>query len=666
MRIHQLRYVGVGLGLVIVLAIIQVGFVVLQHDVEAQSVGDETLIVYLEEPDVTGTEPVHIYGQAQFVVNFTGLSVDQISHVGIVLLEDGSALEELPCVGSFLESGRWVGNCDTLGHPNGTYQVQIRATTTSDNGTVDAPVKTESGYPAIFGPIIIENTFLVKRPQTDGMQVSDSVPITFEASGELSAATAYITNRTNTVSKTIALNQSTSQQYTFSQWKGTWDSADVPNGTYDIRISIRTNEQIERSHIASRTVSLYNLICDPVETCTNWSVCDPTALMQTRTCTDGCGTTTTEQQPCSIETTDTTSTSESTTSTSSSIAVIQPSADSIVSGQTALRAAVSGSVLSVRFYYRRAGTSTDVSIGPGEPTAQDTTIWGRLWNTVDAPNGNYYVFARLTMNNGLVVMSQPPVPIMVDNDTGTQPSTTTINEEFGSTDSDGDLATDDEEIALGTDQYRPDTNGDGTTDSVELFGSDEAATDTTLNTYVSEGLLTDEQASAIRERLATSVFEQPTTRGVEAPEKLRVNTIENNFPSIGKTQLIISGIGPPNAYLTLFIYSNPIVVTTKTDEHGNFVYTLDSDLSDGQHEVYVTVTDEMGNIEEKSSVFTFFVRRAQAVTESEYLRGDVDVADSSSQQVSDYVRLVSIIILTIIAGLGIGWLVKQRAKTARS
>ena len=54
-------------------------------------------------------------------------------------------------------------------------------------------------------------------------------------------------------------------------------------------------------------------------------------------------------------------------------------------------------------------------------------------------------------------------------------------------------------------------------------------------------------------------------------------------------------------------------MTIKTDESGNWSYELDKDLEDGEHEVYVAVTDNTGKITSKSKPLAF-VKTAQAIS----------------------------------------------------
>lgn len=82
----------------------------------------------------------------------------------------------------------------------------------------------------------------------------------------------------------------------------------------------------------------------------------------------------------------------------------------------------------------------------------------------------------------------------------------------------------------------------------------------------------------------------------------------------GLKKIKITGYGPPNTTLKVYVYSDdPTVLTVKTDKDGNWSYVLDGDLEDGEHQVYVAVTEDTGKITAKSNPLVF-VKTAQAVS----------------------------------------------------
>lgn len=84
--------------------------------------------------------------------------------------------------------------------------------------------------------------------------------------------------------------------------------------------------------------------------------------------------------------------------------------------------------------------------------------------------------------------------------------------------------------------------------------------------------------------------------------------------SLGRKKLKLEGFGPPNTALTVYVYSDdPVVLSVKTDSNGDWSYVLEDNLEDGEHQVYVAITEESGRIKGKSNPLVF-VKTAQAVS----------------------------------------------------
>lgn len=319
-----------------------------------------------------------------------------------------------------------------------------------------------------------------------------------------------------------------------------------------------------------------------------------------------------------------------------------------------------GEITGFRYLLHQDGVSTDKFIGSGHPLATNPKSWEYSWDTTQTANGKYYVIAQVQIKTGQwyrssavpVTVKQDVTPTEAENIDSSASANLAEIEQALDTDSDG--LTDDYEAQIGIDSHNSDTDGDGVTDGEEVrLGTNPLGAD--ANADVSAKI-----TSAIKDSVVQMAFEEPTQSGTLAPTTLQVKTVENYSPTTGTNQLVISGIGPPNTYVTIYVYSTPIVVTTKTDESGNFTYTLDSNLVDGKHEVYVTVNDETGKIQEKSSPLTIFVRKARAVTETEYLRGDVNVTTPGTTSMSRYIIIaLSVVAVVVILLLGIRYIIKK-------
>lgn len=180
----------------------------------------------------------------------------------------------------------------------------------------------------------------------------------------------------------------------------------------------------------------------------------------------------------------------------------------------------------------------------------------------------------------------------------TQKNESIIKERVGAEvhkDSDGDGITDFDEINVFlTSPYSADTDGDGYIDSAELT------------------LGFNPHDSSVE---AYTVYESAKETGIVREDILEIENIVTIEPFEEAEHLrptaLISGKALPNSFVTLYIYSTPIVVTVKTDETGSWNYIFDKELDDGEHEIYVGMTDNAGKIIAKSNPFTF-VKTAEA------------------------------------------------------
>jgi hypothetical protein len=109
--------------------------------------------------------------------------------------------------------------------------------------------------------------------------------------------------------------------------------------------------------------------------------------------------------------------------------------------------------------------------------------------------------------------------------------------------------------------------------------------------------------------VAHGLFEVQTIEVVKQPEKPATAT-ESGQPA--EEKVFFSGRALPNSFVTLYIFSTPIVVTVKANETGEWTYALDTELEDGGHELYVATVDTGGRILAKSPAVPF-IKTAEAV-----------------------------------------------------
>lgn len=110
----------------------------------------------------------------------------------------------------------------------------------------------------------------------------------------------------------------------------------------------------------------------------------------------------------------------------------------------------------------------------------------------------------------------------------------------------------------------------------------------------------------------------------------------------------IKGTAIPNSYVTVYIFSTPIIVTLKTDDRGEWTYTLDKALDDGSHEIYVATVNNSGKILARSEG-NIFAKSAGAIT----MGAMGELNNSNNLKTGNYLHDNYIIIISIILLLGL-------------
>ena len=183
-------------------------------------------------------------------------------------------------------------------------------------------------------------------------------------------------------------------------------------------------------------------------------------------------------------------------------------------------------------------------------------------------------------------------------------------------DSDQDGISDFDEVTLyGTNPLLADTDSDGFTDGIEVttgFNPTDAAVEAVI-TYqsprdVSAGITTDAL-------LITTVTPEVVLGTTDSPQVVRT---------------LIQGQGLPNSFVTLFVYSDPTIITVSTDDTGFFTYTIDQELADGQHQVFAVLTDNTGAIIAKSEPYRF-AKAGSAFTSAAAVGSSISYTSDSSQ-----------------------------------
>ncbi|GBD34170.1 hypothetical protein HRbin34_00494 [bacterium HR34] len=153
-------------------------------------------------------------------------------------------------------------------------------------------------------------------------------------------------------------------------------------------------------------------------------------------------------------------------------------------------------------------------------------------------------------------------------------------------DDDGDGLPNEFEIRIGTSPKAADSDNDGILDSIEYTNG------------------TNPLKPSQREKI---VYKSPREVKVSPCDNFKVERVKIEKKEIqGKqeNQLVISGKALPNSFVTVYIFS-PIILLAKADENGNWEVKVDKEIGDGEHEVYVALTDNKGDVLARSEPLVF-------------------------------------------------------------
>lgn len=296
----------------------------------------------------------------------------------------------------------------------------------------------------------------------------------------------------------------------------------------------------------------------------------------------------------------------------------------------------------VEYYSKSKQSDTETYLGAGKNTSS-----GEWSLDIDAanrfPNGEYDVSAKAEAKDGSVVQSQSAqLNVAIPKYQISQVEK--VKFENSEADRDGDGISDKEEIRLGANPESADTDKDGFLDADEI-----------KNGFDPLKYSSGDKSDKI-------VFESPKEIAVKAVETPEKNVINKRFKvdaialvetgSVGKKATRFSGKALPNMFITLYIYSDPIIVTVKTDAEGNWTYDLDKELPDGDHEIYVAVTDNVGKISAQSEALPF-IKTAQAVAIKPVAVASAEAVQNASPLERSRTEFIIIATVIIISFVGI-------------
>ena len=202
------------------------------------------------------------------------------------------------------------------------------------------------------------------------------------------------------------------------------------------------------------------------------------------------------------------------------------------------------------------------------------------------------------------------------------------------------------------DSINSDSDRDGIVDydEVNLYKTNPFAADTDNDGFIDSAEITlgYNPHNSAPEALVT--YQSPKETGIVREDLLTIDTITtlSSDSSDGKPRAFISGSALPNSFVTLYVYSTPIMVTVKTRSDGSWNYIFDKELENGDHEVYVVIVDNAGGVLAKSEPLAF-VKTAEAFTRADALSAALEAQNTqpSFANRSDILFVASVIIVSL-------------------
>lgn len=173
----------------------------------------------------------------------------------------------------------------------------------------------------------------------------------------------------------------------------------------------------------------------------------------------------------------------------------------------------------------------------------------------------------------------------------------------------------------------------------------------------------------IRPCLAPQNYLLPTNIAPIHPDKVRnlqpssVIKIDKfkNFTKANNNEngLMFSGLAPANSDILIYIFSQPLVITTKADENGNWSYVLENPLEPGNHEAYVAMEHDGKFI--RSDRVAFAIEEGEKTTENP--NGYSLILASASSDSSMWIYIIAgsaLVLITSVILARFVWFRKQK------
>jgi hypothetical protein len=155
-----------------------------------------------------------------------------------------------------------------------------------------------------------------------------------------------------------------------------------------------------------------------------------------------------------------------------------------------------------------------------------------------------------------------------------------------------------------------------------------------------------------------------TTGEVATVSKLE-NVAKTTAANNKKEVIKITGKAQPNSVVLIYIFSDPLIITAKTDSNGEWQYVLENPLEPGTHEVYAVVDRGDGSYT-RSNPTPFFISTASATAANPnglsltLGKSPVETPSKSNNSLIFYIVGAAITLIAAISGLFIALHIRKK------
>lgn len=142
-------------------------------------------------------------------------------------------------------------------------------------------------------------------------------------------------------------------------------------------------------------------------------------------------------------------------------------------------------------------------------------------------------------------------------------------------------------------------------------------------------------------------------------KELKVEGLKTEYQEVEgekvPVQIVVSGKAFPNSTVSIYIFSEPLVLSAKTDANGVWTYYLRNPLDPGDHTAYVVARTEGGE-EVRSELFNFRVAAAAPGEEGSFI-----VEEGLGSALTQYLLVgAAFVLIAAVFLLGMFWLKTKR------